>query len=170
MIILPPGFPPTRVCVLTFAVRSAILQPRNQHSSLGTTVRDTDGSGFLATLAAALALLAPASGLAHHSIAAFDIAQTVELAGTLQRVQIVNPHSLFWVSVRDAAGQPLVWTIEGAGASHVQRQLHDSSRDYLAPGQSVTVTLRPARDGSRLGFLVAMQFADGRVLNGISIP
>ncbi len=94
----------------------------------------------------------------------------MELTGTLTSAQIANPHSVFHVAVRDPKGQVTNWTIEGAGAATVLREVRGGPPDRFAAGQTVTVTLMPARDGKTTGNLVTMRFADGQVLNGIRVP
>jgi hypothetical protein len=52
--------------------------------------------------------------LAHHSyLAEYNIADTVELKGTLSSFEWVNPHSFLTIAVRDASGVTKLWRIEG---------------------------------------------------------
>ena len=107
---------------------------------------------------------------AHHSIAAYDSSRTIEVAGTLTRVQLANPHCLFQISARDGSGKSVTWVIEGAGAATVLRAVGGGSGDRFAAGQAVTITFNPARDGRASGNLLSLRLADGRVLKGIRIP
>lgn len=119
-----------------------------------------------------LLLLAATASIAdaHHSIAAYDSSRTIEVTGTLTRVQLANPHCLFHISARDGSGKHVAWIIEGAGAATVLRAVGGGSGDRFAAGQAVTVTFNPARDGRASGNLLSLRFADGRVLEGIRIP
>lgn len=126
--------------------------------------------GFILSSLLLAALVGPAAGNAHHSIAAFDASRTIELTGTLTSAQIANPHSVFHVAARDAEGRVTDWTIEGAGAATVLREVRGGRPDRFAPGQAVTVRFMPARDGKTTGNLVSLRFADGQVLNGIRVP
>ncbi|MEQ1581667.1 MAG: DUF6152 family protein [Steroidobacteraceae bacterium] len=114
--------------------------------------------------------IVPHQSSAHHSIAAFDASRTTELTGTLTSAQIANPHSVFHIAARDAEGRVTHWTIEGAGAATVLREVRGGPPDRFAAGQAVTVKFLPARDGGNTGNLVSMRFADGQVLNGIRVP
>lgn len=116
------------------------------------------------------ALVIPAASNAHHSIAAFDASRFIELTGTLTSAKIANPHSVFRIAARDTDGRSTDWTLEGAGAATVLREVRGGPPDRFAAGQTVTVTFMPARDGKRTGNLVSLRFADGQVLNGIRIP
>ena len=108
---------------------------------------------------------------AHHSLASYDDDQIVEIDGTLKDTKIANPHTLFWVMVpaRGAGAATTVWTVETAGSAFILRSIEGPLRDQFASGQKVRVTLHPARDGGSTGLLVQMQFADGRVLNGVPV-
>lgn len=117
-----------------------------------------------------VAFTVPHRSNAHHSVAAFDTSRTMELAGTLTRVELANPHSHFHVATRESEGRVTIWIIEGAGVATVLREVRGGPRDRFTTGQTVTVTFNPASDGRTTGNLVAMRFADGQVLNGIRIP
>lgn len=121
----------------------------------------------LATVMAAGAAAAPAS--AHHSISGYDAAHSLVLQGTLLHAKVANPHSWFEVSV-PGQGATVVWTVETGGKGYVLRAIGGVLRDQFDPGQSVSVTVHPRRDGSPNGLLMQLRFADGRVLEGIALP
>jgi len=57
----------------------------------------------LSVIAVLAALPVPA--LAHHGVSGqFDTGQTYEIAGTITRIRIVNPHSYVYFDVADDAG------------------------------------------------------------------
>lgn len=117
-------------------------------------------------LALGLAALA-ATSAAHHSLASYDDNRIVEIAGTLRQAKVANPHSWFWVST-PAVGDAQ-WAIETAGTAYVLRGIGGKLHDQFAPGQKVSVSFHPARNGGRTGLLVKMRFEDGRVLNGVPL-
>ena len=116
-----------------------------------------------------LALLAtPAE--AHHSLASYDDDRIVEITGTLKQAKVANPHTWFWVSAHVAGDTSATqWAIETAGTAYVLRSIGGKLRDQFAPGQNVSVSFHPARNGGHTGLLVTMRFEDGRELNGVPL-
>lgn len=102
---------------------------------------------------------------AHHSVQAqFDIHKTVSITGTVARVEWINPHSYLTVNVKDADGKIQKWAFELGGAGALRRAgMSRADRGGLKPGDQVTATALPARDGSNSGFLQELKVADGRV-------
>jgi hypothetical protein len=99
-------------------------------------------------VAAILAVLAATSGTAHHSVAAkFDESKTTSISGIVTLVDWRNPHAHVFVNVRGQKGELMNWAIELASPI----DLEDSgwNRESLQPGDAVTVTGFPARNGSR---------------------
>ncbi|MGC3981917.1 MAG: DUF6152 family protein [Steroidobacteraceae bacterium] len=108
---------------------------------------------------------------AHHSTAMYDMGKTVELEGTLRKVQISNPHSWFFVVVTNASGVEETWALEGASAAETGRRTGGgNTKEYFAAGQKVKISLHPVRDGRTTGELLRMSFADGRNFGGGSNP
>lgn len=120
-------------------------------------------------LLAGVALLTGAGiASAHHSAAMYDADKTIELSGTLKRVQISNPHSWFWLQVMNASGGNDLWGFEGTSAADVARHAAGGLNvsDYFAAGQKVKITFHPLRDGRQSGELLTITFEDGRVFGG----
>ena len=116
----------------------------------------------LITLLCALVVSAPVS--AHHSVQAqFDIHKSVSIRGTVAKNEWINPHSYLTVNVKDAEGKVQKWAFELGGANALRRAgLSRADRGGIKPGDQVTVTAMPARDGSTSGFLQELKIADGR--------
>jgi len=99
---------------------------------------------------------------AHHSTAAFDITRTATIEGTVTRWFWANPHCLLRLDVRTGNGEVVHWVGEtGAPANMVDAGWRKNS---LSPGDQVTVTLLPARNGNPVGRIRRVEFADGRTL------
>lgn len=113
--------------------------------------------------AGALAVSAPA--WAHHSGAMFDRARTQVITGKVSEFSWTNPHASFKVAVTDAAGRPEVWAIEMNSPNNLMRE--GWKRTSLKPGDTVTVTVNPLRDGSPGGLYVGIRFADGHSLGSV---
>ena len=106
------------------------------------------------TAAAAAAVAVPA--LAHHSFAMFDAEQTVTLQGTVKEFEWVNPHAWLRVMVNDEkTGKPALWALELSSPSRLVTM--GMRADSVKPGDAVSVTFHPLRNGSRGGqFLQAV--------------
>jgi len=112
--------------------------------------------------AALMALLAlPAA--AHHSVAGqFDVTRTVKFAGTVSRVDWINPHTYIYVDVTDAEGKVTVWKLESLPVA-MMRKAGLSRQDIQGDGKRVEVVANPARNGTAgLGYIVNLRYADGR--------
>jgi hypothetical protein len=102
----------------------------------------------LTAIGVAAAFTAPA--IAHHSFAMFDAEKTVTMQGTVKEFEWVNPHSWLRVMVNDEkSGKPLLWALELSSPSRlITMGMH---ADSVKPGDAVSVTFHPMRDGSRGG-------------------
>jgi len=114
-------------------------------------------------LAAVALLLAVAPILAHHSNAAqFDAAKRTTIKGEITKIEWTNPHAYFYVSVKDAAGKAVTWSLEGFPPNTLLRtgwKLAD-----LKQGATVSVEGCLARDGSSIMLGREVTLADGRKL------
>jgi hypothetical protein len=107
------------------------------------------------------ALAGPA--LAHHSGSMFDPTKTVTLEGTVKEFQYTNPHSWLEIVVVGADGKPVEWGFESEGPSTLLRA-GIKAKSFM-PGEKVTVTGHPMKDGRTAGSLMSVTKADGSVLS-----
>jgi hypothetical protein len=107
-------------------------------------------------------LIGPVSALAHHSGTMFENEKTVTVSGTVSKFEYVNPHCWLYVVVTDDKGEETLWGFEAEGPSALMRA--GIKNDALQPGDLVTVTARPMRDGRPAGAWVSVTKADGTVL------
>jgi hypothetical protein len=116
-----------------------------------------------AALLTALTLAAGAAPVAHHSFAPFNLETEKTITGTVKLFEWTNPHTWLWVDVRTEKGVNETWGIEGMSPNYLGRR--GWTKDTFKPGDTVTVTVRPMKDGSPGGMFVRATTADGRKLN-----
>jgi len=118
-----------------------------------------------ATLGATIVLLAAlvAPALAHHSHAMFDLTIEMSVTGTVNAVHFANPHVFYRVDVTDENGETVTWSFEGhTVAAQIDRGL---GPDVIRPGDVITVTFNPLRNGSPGGSYNTITTADGKTYN-----
>jgi len=118
----------------------------------------------IALLAAAAVLGMGSPALAHHSFAMFDQTKTVTLKGKVLEFQWTNPHS--WIELEVANGHGAVdkWSIELNSPNNLTRQ--GWKRTMLKPGDEVTVTINPLRDGRKGGLFNSVLLPNGTIMGG----
>jgi hypothetical protein len=117
-----------------------------------------------AVLLAGVAMAFAAPALAHHSFAMFDAEKTVTMDGTVKEFEWTNPHSWIRMTVADASGKQLEWAVEmGSPQQNAQRGWTATS---LKPGDKVSVTIHPLKDGSRGGQFMTAVLPNGQKLGG----
>jgi hypothetical protein len=112
-------------------------------------------------IAAPVAVLIAAPAFAHHSFAMFDTGKTITLKGTVKEYEWTNPHSWLRVMVPDqASGKELQWALEMS--SPARQATLGMTPDTVRPGDVVTVTFHPLKDGSRGGQFIQAILPNGK--------
>jgi hypothetical protein len=119
-------------------------------------------SSRLTMLLPVLWALGAGSASAHHSTGMFDQARTVKLVGTVKQFQWTNPHSWIQLDVTNEAGVKEEWSIEGNSPNQLIRL--GWKPGTLKAGDTVTLLVKPMRDGAKGGMFVEITLADGTVL------
>ena len=111
------------------------------------------------TAIAVAAFMTPA--LAHHSFSMFDAQQTITLEGTVKEFEWVNPHSWLRIMVNDEkAGRPVLWAVELSSPSRLVTM--GMRADSVKPGDVVSVTFHPMKNGSRGGQFIQAVLPGGK--------
>jgi hypothetical protein len=113
-------------------------------------------------LAAVGACLLGAPALAHHSFAMFDATTTLEFQGTVKEFQWTNPHSWLQLNVENEAGEVIEWSLEMGSPGGLARA--GWRPRTVVPGDAVTVTLHPLKDGSPGGQLLTVLLPNGTLM------
>lgn len=112
-------------------------------------------------------LLMPLPALAHHSFAAeYDSNKTVNITGTVKKVEWTNPHSRMYLEVKEADGTVTVWNFEFGSPNHLFRA--GWTRNTVKEGDQITVVGFAAKDGSHLAQTRQVILADGRKVPGFA--
>ena len=96
---------------------------------------------------------------AHHAVASvYDLNKEVVLEGQLTKLNFVNPHPNMLVKVPNADGTVTEWTLTTASIQNLTRQGLDKTS--IKPGESLKLTILPARNGSPSGFVRRVDLGD----------
>ena len=116
---------------------------------------------LLASMLAGLAIGAGTAAWAHHSFAAvYDMNKPVTVKGVIAKVRLTNPHSWFYLDVKNEAGQVEQWAFEAGTPSGMIRNGYKPS--VIKAGAEVTISGFHARDPSQhMGMLRELKTADG---------
>ena len=132
-----------------------------------TDLKAQEGSHMRATLGVLVVgvslLLAAVPVRAHHAFAAaFDDKTPIEIQGTVSKVELMNPHSWFWIDVKGSDGTVTTWGIEGGSPNDLIR--HGVTKNTLRVGTEIIINGYRAKSGENKGVGVNVTFPDGRKL------
>jgi Family of unknown function (DUF6152) len=99
---------------------------------------------------------------AHHGNAAFDVGKKVTLKGTVTEWVWANPHCWLKFDVKDDKGSVVHWVAETNNlADMIERGW--SMRSFK-PGDEVTVTVEPVKNGNPAGRVLSVILPNGQTL------
>lgn len=109
--------------------------------------------------------VAAAPSDAHHSFAAeFDGTKPVRLIGTITKIEWTNPHSYFYLDVKDSKGQVSHWACESGNPGALSRR--GWNKGDIRYGDKLIVDGYLAKDGSKFMDARRVTLPDGRVVYG----
>ena len=105
--------------------------------------------------------------LAHHSFAAeFDAGKALRLTGALTKIEWTNPHTYFYIDVKEENGSVVKWGCEAGSPGALTRR--GFKRGDIKLGDTIIVDGYRAKDGSRLIDARRVTLPDGRIVSGAS--
>lgn len=111
-------------------------------------------------------LFVSAGAFAHHGNSAYDEEHWITITGTVTEFVWSNPHVQIYLDVKDDKGNVVKWSVESQSPGILRR--NEWTGTSLKPGDKITITLAPAKNGVPVGFSGnkdgKVVFADGRVL------
>jgi hypothetical protein len=109
---------------------------------------------------AAVAALAAAPALAHHSFAMFDNTRSITIHGKVTQYQFTNPHAYLDIDADAAGGATKHYTLEMTSPNMLTRGGWTSRT--LKRGDVVTAVVAPLRDGRAGGLLLEVTLPSGK--------
>ena len=114
-------------------------------------------------LLVALAIVAAAPPVtAHHGAATFEAGTEITLKGTVSEWLWFNPHCFLRFDVKDESGAVKNWAVESGNPTDMSKR--GWTRTSFKPGDTVTVTLQPAKNGAPVGRIRRVVLANGETL------
>jgi hypothetical protein len=99
---------------------------------------------------------------AHHGGAAYDGDHPLTLTGTVKDFHFIQPHPLIALEVKDAQGAITEWSVEMTAPNHLSHFGWNGKR--LKPGDEITVTGQPAKNGLKVLNLRKISYTNGEVI------
>jgi hypothetical protein len=99
---------------------------------------------------------------AHHGGTAYDTQNPLTLTGTVKEFHFIQPHPLIDLEVKGDKGNLVHWSIEMTAPNHLVR--YGWSGHRLKPGDEITVTGSPAKNGLKVLNLRKIAYTNGEVI------
>jgi hypothetical protein len=103
---------------------------------------------------------------AHHGTAVFDMNKILTMNGSVTQWDWSNPHCLLQFDIKNEGGQVTHWIAETQNPAEMVS--HGWGKDSLKPGDEVTVTLMPAKNGRPFGRIKLVVLPNGKTLVAVS--
>src|SRR6185503_11959540 len=108
------------------------------------------------------AVILSASLAAHHANAIFDAGKRITVKGTVTEWFWANPHCLLRFDVTDESGKVVHWVAETQAPPNMIP--FGWAKQSFKPGDVVTLTLEPVKNGQPLGRILEALLPSGKTL------
>ena len=116
------------------------------------------GNGLFAVAVCLLSVSLPL--LAHHGTAVLDTNKTLTMKGTVTEWDWSNPHCLLQFDIKNEGGQVVHWIAETQNPAEMVSL--GWGKASFKPGDEVTVTLMPVKNGHPYGRITLVVLSDGK--------
>jgi uncharacterized protein DUF6152 len=117
----------------------------------------------LVILLGVVSLIAATPLFAHHGNSNFDIGKKLDLKGTVTEWIWANPHCWLKFDTTDEKGNVVHWIAETSNPADMSN-LGGWGKNVFKPGDHVTVTLQPVKNGQPIGRVMQVVLANGQIL------
>jgi DNA/RNA endonuclease YhcR with UshA esterase domain len=111
---------------------------------------------------AGIGLVLAAAAQAHHSQSEFDLRASVEVEGTVTKLEWKSPHGRLYVDVKNDKGETVNWNFELPSPNTLMRR--GWTRDTLKTGDHVKVAGAPARNFPTIAVVTSIKDANDKPL------
>ena len=101
--------------------------------------------------------------VAHHGAAAYDTAKKITAKATVTEWVWSNPHCFLKFDMKDEKGNLQHWATETSNPSDMVNL--GWSKDTFKPGDEITVTFMPVKNGNPIGRIEQVVLANGQTLS-----
>ena len=98
---------------------------------------------------------------AHHGAAAYDTTKKITVKGTVTEWFWANPHCFLRFDAKDDKGNVVHWATEASNPADMVNL--GWSKQSFKPGDEVTVTFTPVKNGQPIGRVEQVVLADGQI-------
>lgn len=101
--------------------------------------------------------------VAHHGAAAYDTAKKITVKTTVTEWVWANPHCFLKFDMKDEKGNVQHWATETSNPSDMVNL--GWSKDTFKPGDEITLTFMPVKNGNPIGRIEQVVLANGQTLS-----
>src|ERR1700722_14061708 len=101
---------------------------------------------------------------AHHSSSAYDMEHPVNMKGVVTNMEWGNPHVFIYLDVKDDGGNVEPWRVEGNSPNMLVRS--GWKKEMIKTGDQLFVNGAPAKNGSKVMWLITLTLANGQKYDG----
>jgi hypothetical protein len=101
---------------------------------------------------------------AHHGAAAYDTTRKITLKAIVTEWFWANPHCFLKFDAKDDKGNVVHWAVEASNPADMVNL--GWSKQSFKPGDEVTVTFEPVKNGQPIGRIEQVVLASGQILKG----
>jgi hypothetical protein len=120
--------------------------------------------------AAIVVILSGSIGLqsvsAHHSFALYDMTRSVEIDGSVDKLEWSNPHCWLFIWVAGSDSAQVSYGFEMSSVGEMTRR--GWKKLVVKPGDKIKVKYHPLRDGRNGGLMMSVTTADGQTIGARS--